>query len=77
MQKLTAIIEVHKHDGEMELVVGRDLTHDQINSLVLWLEMDNRRAKLLATYGSENIRVVDASQISGATPESPTTIRRR
>jgi hypothetical protein len=58
-----AITEVHKRDGEMELAVGRDLTHDQSNSLVLRLETDNRRAKLLATYAPENIRVIDATQI--------------
>jgi len=63
MQKLTAIIEVKRHDGEMELVVGRDLTHDQINKLTQALEWENRRAKLLATYAPENIRVVDASQV--------------
>lgn len=63
-QKLTAIIEVKKYDGEMELVVGRDLTMDQINSLILRLECENRRAHLLATYAPENIRVIGPSQVN-------------
>lgn len=64
MQKLTAIIEVHRHDGEMELVVGRDLTMEQIAQLTRRLLVENRRAKLLATYAPENIRVVGPSQVN-------------
>jgi hypothetical protein len=54
---------VEKNGGEMQLVVGRDLAHERINSLVRGLEWDNRRAKLPASYAPENIRVVDASQV--------------
>ncbi len=63
MQKLTAIIEVKKHDGEMELVIAREVAHEQINDLVRGLERDNRRAKLLVTYAPENVREVSASQV--------------
>jgi hypothetical protein len=63
MQKVTAIIEVQKHDGAMELVVGRELTAEQVSKLAGRLESENRRAKLLGIYAPENIRVIDGSQV--------------